>query len=83
MKNKNRILTMCAYKHGYPTVLITGKWLLAYGFESGAQITVSNPAPGRMLIIVSKTAAEMKKEREELADRVERAISMERRKKAA
>ena len=72
---------MCGYKNGYPTVLVTGKWLLAYGFNKGDQLTLSNPAPGSLLMTVSRTAAEMAKARQELANQI--AETMIRRRKNA
>lgn len=63
MENKPRKLTLCSFYNntGYaiyqcPIVQLRGKWLQAFGFQIGDQITISNPEPGAMSITVTKTA---------------------------
>lgn len=67
MKNKSRMLTLCAsYDRNskpYPKVLLKGIWFRNWGFNPGDQITVTSPESCTLVITRSKTAAQMNRAR--------------------
>lgn len=89
MENRPRILTICSFSYDYgcnapkhPGMLIKGKWLREFGFEIGDQVTITNPEPCSMLIVVTKTAAVMQLERDQREEEIQLMMIKLRRKAA-
>lgn len=55
MENKPRYLTICANSYERPQIFVQGRYLEDYGFEVGAQVTLTNPSPGVCVIEQTKS----------------------------
>ncbi|MES1249200.1 MAG: hypothetical protein ABUL46_00875 [Chitinophaga rupis] len=63
MKNKPRFLTVCSSPWNHPKIFIQGMWLEDYGFEMGAQVTITNLEDGALIMKQTKTAEEHYRDR--------------------
>ena len=50
-----RHLTVCSSDRDYPKLFIQGLWLKKAGFEVGAQVTITNPYGGKIVIEQTKS----------------------------
>jgi len=55
MENKPRFLTICSDNYHHPKIFVQGRYLEDYGFEVGAQVTLTNPKPGTVIIKQTKS----------------------------
>jgi len=55
MENKPRYLTICSDYYYHPKIFVQGRYLEEYGFEVGAQVTLTNPKPGTVIIVQTKS----------------------------
>lgn len=64
MENKPRFLTVCSSALNFPQVFVQGRWLEEYGFEVGAQVTLTNPKSGMLVMKQTRSAKEHQENRE-------------------
>ncbi|MDO6430927.1 hypothetical protein Q4E93_10035 [Flavitalea sp. BT771] len=55
MENKPRYLTICSNNYYHPKIFVQGRYLEDYGFEVGAQVTLTNPESGTLIIRQTKS----------------------------
>lgn len=80
MENKPRIIRLCNYYNyheEYPSLRLRGKYLRDFGFSIGDQVTVTNPAPGKMIVEVTRTNDEINEELERKQAMIERLVKQE------